>query len=159
MISHTAINARDFVYCLTYQSPHETAIYFNDNTGHYHSSIYLIEGTMDVNVDGEDLAPLQHGILYDISHTKGKTITTKTGSSGASMVMFNPLPEDRALHVEIVSENKTVAAETRTTIVCLTGPIAVNDKQLNTNQYAVVLPGKSATLEMGNNTLCAIVTQ
>ena len=151
MISNAAINAHNFVYCLTYQSPHETATYFNDNVGHYHSAIYLIEGTMEVNVDGEDLAPLQPGILYDISHTKGKTVTTKTGSAGASMVMFNPIPENRDLKIEIVKGAGTVNvdAESRTTIVCITGPVDVNGKTLNTNQYAVAFSGKSATVTMG----------
>lgn len=161
MISNAAINAHNFVYCLTYQSPNETATYFNDNDGHYHCAIYLIEGTMDVNVDGEDLAPLQPGILYDISHTKGKTVTTKTGSVGASMIMFNPVPADRKLKIEIVSGAKTtnIPAEARTTVVCITGPIDVNGKTLNTNQYAVAFDGKAATVITGENTLCALVTE
>lgn len=161
MISNAAINTNSFVYCLTYFSSHESAEYFNQNLGHYHSVIYLLEGTMDVVVDGEELAPLQPGIVYDISHTKGKTVKTSTGSSGASMVMFNPIPEDKKLNVEVVKDSQVLElnATSRTTIICLTGPVEVNGKTLKTNQYAVVFTNKSATLTMKDNTVCAIVTE
>lgn len=161
MISNVAVSTNSFIYCLTYKSPYETAEYFNDNVGHYHSVIYLLEGSMNIVIDNKEMPVLEAGVVYDISDTKGKTIKSSTGAVGASMVMFNPIPEDKKLNVEVVKGSQVVQLnpKTRTTIVCLTGPVDVNGKTLKTNQYAVVFANKSATLTLGDNTLCAIVSE
>ena len=44
MILNNAINTNSFVYCSVYQSPNETTNYFNSGNGHFHESIYIIEG-------------------------------------------------------------------------------------------------------------------
>jgi hypothetical protein len=168
MISNISINAGGFLCCSVYQSANETTTYFNDNDGHYHSAIYLMEGNIDTYPsDTETLtanavnAPLLEGQLYDISHTRGKYVIAKTGSKGASMTMFNPVPADKKLDVQIIKDKETLeinATTDKITIVCLTGPVNVNGKELKTAQFAVVYQNKSATLTMENNTICALVT-
>ena len=155
MISHTAINARSFIYCIVYQGPNETTTYFNDNNGYYHSALYLIEGTLDVAISDTEvfteesqLPPAQEGVLYDISHTRGKYVLAKTQSSGAAMVTFNPVPTSRNLNIEILKDKQTVdinATKSKITIVCLTGPVDVNGKTLKSTQHALVYEKKSAT--------------
>lgn len=172
MITNLAINAHNFIYCLVYQSANETTSYYNDMNGHYHQWIYLVEGEMDVVriSDTEDnlvssrdmLPPLQAGGVYNISETRGKYVVTKTKDAGASMIMFNPVPADRDLKIEIVKGSNTrevTATNTRVTIVCITGPIQVNGKELKSNQYAVVFENTSATLTMGETAVCAIVSE
>lgn len=166
MISNSAFNAHNFIYCLAYQGPNETMVYYNDNDGHYHSLLYVIEGSMDVSISDTDTvepSPLpkpEIGILYDIAHTRGKYVTSKTQSVGTSMITFNPVPADRKLNVEMLSGKQTVevnAKDSRITIVCFTGPVNVNGKELKSTQYAVVFENKSATLTMEDNTICALV--
>lgn len=168
MISNTIVNTNGFLCCFVYQSPHETTVYFNDYNGHYHSAIYLVEGHLDTYPsDTETLAedavnaPLESGVLYDISSTKGKFVISKTQDVGAAMIMFNPVPADRPLDIQIVKDAQTIeltATDKRITVVCLTGPVLANDKVLKTSQYATIFPSKSATLKLEDNTICAIVT-
>jgi hypothetical protein len=170
MISNTPVNANSFVCCSVYQSPNETTTYFNDNNGHYHSHIYMIEGLMTAyesatEIPSElDLAvklQMVQGTLYDVRHTKGKFVTAKTGQHGAAMVMFNPIPADKSLNIEILNGKQTVeihATTQRITVVCLTGPVNVNGKELKSTQFAVVFQDKSAILNMEDNTICALVT-
>ena len=84
---------------------------------------------------------------------------TKTADVGASMVMFNPIPESKHLDIEYTSENKTIsAADSRVTVICITGPVTIKDKTLNSGQYAVVFANTSAELIQSDDTICALVT-
>jgi len=167
MILNNATNAKSFVYCSVYQSPNETTNYYNSGNGHFHESIYIIEGSAEyttspsVELSGDETyLPLSAGQLYDITNTKGQYVITKTSTVGASMMMFNPIPEDKQLQVQIVHGPNTVtvtSGDIRTTVVCITGPVTIKDKTLNSLQYAVVFANTSADLILPENTVCALV--
>lgn len=168
MITNNVINTNSFVTCFVYQGPHETTSYFNDNDGHFHAAIYVAEGVLDtyesnlsaMNPDDKNVK-LYAGNLYDSSPTRGKYIKAKTYDSGASVVMFNPVPADKKLNVEMVQGKQTIeitATDTRITVVCVTGPATINDKALSSMQFAVVFPGKTATLVTEEHSVCAVVT-
>jgi hypothetical protein len=166
MIFQNAVNAGSFIYCMIYQSPNEIGTYFNDNNGHYHASLYVVDGTADVwlsdtdtPTDNDKIESLEPGMFYDTSHTKGKYVTSKTGSTGVSTVNFNPIPANRLLNVEILKGSQTIEINYKTTIVCITGPINVNGKELKSTQYAKVFTNNTATLTMEENTICALVTE
>jgi hypothetical protein len=168
MISHNAINANGFIFCSVYQGPNETTIYFNDGEGQYHQQIYIVEGDIDTYPSDTEVlatdavnAPLVSGVLYDISNTKGKYVIGKTDDTGASMVMFNPVPLDRQLNIEILKDAQTkqiTATDKKVTIVCLTGPVLVNDKEVGSMKFVRLYPGKSATLTLDESNICAIVS-
>jgi hypothetical protein len=76
--------------------------------------------------------------------------------------MFNPIPETRKLNIEIVKGGTTrtiTAGENRIVIVCITGPIAANDKTLVSLQHAKIFPGKTVELILPENTVCALVSE
>jgi hypothetical protein len=168
MIAHNAVNANGFIYCNVYQGPNETTVYLNDGEGKYHQQIYIVEG--DVDTYPSDTAvkptdavnmPLSAGNLYDISHTKGKYVTGITGATGAAMVMFNPVPVERKLNIQIVKDAQSLqldATTTKITVVCITGPVTMNTKQIESMQFVRLLPGSSATLSLDEGTICAIVS-
>ena len=160
MILNNATNAKSFVYCSVYQSPYETTNYFNSGDGHFHESIYIVEGTAEYTT-GETYSPLVAGQLYDITSTNGKHVVTKTAGVGASMMMFNPIPETKHLQIQMVVGPNTVtvaSGDVRTTVVCVNGPVTIKDKTLNSLQYAVVFADTSAKLVQSENTICALVT-
>jgi hypothetical protein len=168
LIINQATNTNSFIYCNVYQGAHETTTYFNGGAGHYHRSIYLSEGSVEYTVtesetlDGNEIyLPLESGILYDISHTKGKYVITRTNDVGSVMSMFNPIPEDKELDIKVLRGPLTrdvVAEDKRITAVCLSGPIIIKDKTLHSLQYAVIFPNKSAHLNLSEHSLCALVT-
>ena len=166
MILNNAINTNSFVYCSVYQSPNETTNYFNSGNGHFHESIYIIEGEISYAfadtqtlTGSETFSQLAKGQTIDLAASKGKYVITKTADVGASMVMFNPIPETKHLDIEYTSENKTIsAADSRVTVICITGPVTIKDKTLNSGQYAVVFENTSAELIQSDNTICALVT-
>ena len=170
MISYTPINAKYFTYCLVYQGANETTNYYNSNDGHYHQKMYMIEGTMDIQISRTNevfktLFALEKPVadtMYDTSHTKDMYITAKTGDTSAAMIFFNPIPTTKELNVEIIKDAQILevtATDTRKTIVCITGSIDINGKTLNSMQHAVVFPGKTATLTIEQNKICAIVSE
>jgi hypothetical protein len=76
------------------------------------------------------------------------------------MIFFNPIPDTLNLAVEIVHGpiTKTITAEDkRITVVCITGPITVNDKTVESLQHAKIFSGKTAELTLSENTICALV--
>jgi hypothetical protein len=169
MIFNHAVNAGGFVYCSTYYGPHTVGTYFNDNDGHYHQWLYIIDGharaanrlTADLTTEptfvrsGDD-----PGELIDTSGGKGQYITTTTGDVGISMVMFNPIPTTRELDVEIVKgiDTKTITAtDKRITLVCILGPITVNDKTVESLQHVKIFPGKTVEINLPEHTVCALV--
>jgi hypothetical protein len=168
MILNNATNAKSFVYCSVYQSPNETTNYYNSGDGHFHESIYIIEGSAEYTVsptaelsDNETYQPLTAGQLYDITSTKEQYVITKTNTVGASMMMFNPIPGDRHLQIQIVDGPSTIivaSGDVRTTVVCVTGPVTIKDKTLGSLQYAVIFSNTSATLTLPENTICALVS-
>jgi hypothetical protein len=168
MIINNSVNTNSFIYCTVYQGPNETTSYYNTGNGHFHETIYLVEGTAEYALSdtaelqgSEEFITLEAGIVYDISNSKGKYVITKTKNTGASMVMINPIPEDKHLKIEIVKGSTTetiTAGDERVTVICLTGPVTIKDKTLSSMQYAVVFANTSATLELSENTVCALVT-
>lgn len=169
MIVQNAYSAGQFVYCVTNWSPHETNTYFNEGDGHFHQWVYIVDGwgigeiretPTGPNIRRED--EKQPGALVDLSPTRGYYHVTTTKESPLTMMMFNPIPADRNLSVEMVKgpTTKTVeAVDTRTTIVCITGPITANDKTLTNLQHAKVFPGKTAELTLPENTVVALVKE
>ena len=168
MIINNAVNTNSFIYCSVYQGPNETTSYYNSGNGHFHETIYLVEGTAEYALSdsaelqgSEEFINLEAGLVYNISNSKGKYVITKTKNIGASMIMLNPIPEDKKLEVEIIkgAVTKTITAgDQRVTVICLTGPITIKDKTLSSMQYAVVFANTSATLQLSENTDCAVVT-
>lgn len=169
MIFNTATNAGGFIYCTTHYGPHTVGTYFNDNAGHFHQAIYIVEGQAMCEVrDVDDLnAPtiikdgnIDPGQLFDNSNTKGKYVTTITADQGITLVMFNPIPTTRLLDIEIVKgvTTKTITAtDKRITVVCILGPITVNDKTVESLQHVKVFPGKTVTITLPEHTVCALV--
>lgn len=166
MILNQSINTNSFIYCSVYQSPYETTNYYNTGNGHFHESIYIVDGEITYTfADNQELSgsetfsTLAKGQFLDITASKGKYVITKTADVGSSMVMFNPIPETKHLTVEFVTGDKTVTAgNDRVTVVCVTGPVTIKDKILNSGQYAVVFADTSAKLVQSENTICALVT-
>ena len=168
MILNNAINAGGFIYCMAYFGPHESNTYFNDGDGHYHQCIYIVEGrgsgTITATPDGEVLRYEDRdsqGQLIDLSPARGLYHTTKTQDISLTTMMFNPIPASRELDVEIVKgpTTKTITAtDKRVTVVCITGPITANDKTLASLQHAKIFPGKTAELNLPENTVCALVS-
>lgn len=168
MIVNTSVNANSFIYCTVYQGPNEVTNYFNSGNGHFHESIYIVEGNASYTISNTELesssdvySALTADTLTDITPSKGKYVITKTGAVGASMIMFNPIPENKQLLVEIVKGPKTLtvsAKDQRITVICITGPVTIKNKVLQSMQYAVVFANTETTLVLSENTICALVT-
>jgi hypothetical protein len=168
MILNNAVNAGGFIYCMAYWSPNERITYFNDGDGHYHQYVYIVDGEgygeVRLTENGEIFRSdntKRVDELLDLSDTKGMYHTTVTKEQSLNMIMFNPIPDTRILDVEIIKGpiTKTViATDKRITVVCITGPITANDKTLASLQHAKIFPGKTAELNLPENTVCALVS-
>ena len=168
MILNNSINAGSFIYCMAYFGPNESNSYYNIGHGHYHQCIYIVDGTGTGCIKDETGKILaqdstnRQGQLVDLSMTKGCFHETTTTDTGLTVVMFNPIPDTRVLDVEILkgaSKHTITATDTRKTLVCITGPIQANDKELVTLQHAKIFPGKTVELTLPENTVCAIVSE
>jgi hypothetical protein len=167
MILNNTVNAKNFIYCMVYFSPNETNTYFNEGHGHFHQELYHIDGTSDAVISSTSTPTetdtklnLVADTLYNLDSAKGKFVITSTKDVGASMMMFNPIPHDRKLNVEIVKGPTTievVAGGDRTTVVCITGPVIIKGKRLESQQYATVFADTTASLEIPLNGICALV--
>ena len=169
MIFNSAVNVGPFAYCTTYYGPNTTKTYYNDNDGHYHQWLYIVDGRAVAQVrEGEDLSSAlvyedsahSPGTLLDVSASKGKYVTTTTTDVGLCMMMFNPIPATRNLSVELVKgpTTKIVTAEnSRITLVCINGPITVNDKTVESLQHVKIFTGKTVTVTLPEHTICALV--
>ena len=168
MILNNAVNAGGFIYCMAFWSPNERITYFNSGNGHYHQFVYVVDGEGHGEVRLTEASEIfrsdgtkRVGELLDLSDTKGMYHTTITKEHSLNMIMFNPIPDTRILNVEIVKGpiSKTVSAiDKRITIVCITGPISANDKTLASLQHAKIFSGKTAELNLPENTVCALVS-
>lgn len=168
MILNNAVNAGGFIYCMAYWSPNERITYFNDGDGHYHQYVYIVDGEgygeVRLTENGEIFRSdntKRVDELLDLSDTKGMYHTTVTKEQSLNMIMFNPIPDTRILDVEIIKGpiTKTVTTtDKRVTVVCITGPITANDKTLASLQHAKIFPGKTAELNLPENTVCAMVS-
>jgi hypothetical protein len=168
MILNNSINAGSFIYCMAYFGPNETNTYYNIGHGHYHQCIYIVDGQGlgCIKDDQGNILALddtnRQGQLVDLSDTKGLFHETKTTEHGLTVVMFNPIPDTRILNVEILKgagSHTITATDKRKTLVCITGPIKANDKELVTLQHAKILPNKTVDLHLPENTVCAIVSE
>lgn len=168
MILSNAINIRSCIVCFAHQSENETISYFNAETGHYHRFIYLTKGQLDTYVtdspevtENDKVIQLEANELYDLAPTLNKHVISIAKNSDASMAMFNPIPLDRDISVEILKDQQSRLLEpsdTRVTIVCLVGSIDANGKTLNSMQFAKVPADKSVVVNLKDGDVCAIVT-
>ena len=169
MIFNHSVNVGGFAYCMTYYGPYTKYTYFNDNDGHYHQWLYIVDGRAEAEdrISNDISTPPvstragdSPGDLLDVSSGKGHYVTTTTTDVGLSMMMFNPIPATRELDVEIVKGNttKTVTAdEKRITLICIIGPITVNDKTVESLQHVKIFPGKTVEVNLPEHTVCALV--
>lgn len=167
MIVTNAVNTGNFIYCTTYLSPNESGPYHNIGDGHYHQWVYVVSGTGTAELRDEENGPVTltknvfwTGKIVDKSDTREK-YSSLTTVEGLSMIFFNPIPDTLNLGIEIVHGpvTKTVTpTDKRITVVCITGPVTINDKQLHSLQHAKVFTGKTAELMLSENTVCALVT-
>jgi len=167
MILNNSINAGDFIYCMAYFGPNESTVYQNVGHGHYHQCFYIVEGSASAIIKDSEQGNVietndtkQPGTLIDQSHNYGKWTNIQTSEESITLMFFNPIPVTRNLKVEILkgaNQYTITADDKRKTIVCITGPIKANDKELVSLQHAKIFPGKTVTLELPENTVCAIV--
>ena len=167
MILNNAINAGNFVYCMANFSPNESHTYQNIGNGHFHQFLYVVSGRAEETIEDQDGNVVlfddsdREGELVDMTELKGTVHKTKTTDTSISFITFNPVPDTRQLAVEILkgpSQHTVTAESSRKTIVCITGTIKVNDKELSTLQHAKIFPGKTVEITMPENTVCAIVS-
>ena len=169
MILNNAVNTGNFIYCIAYFGPNESTTYFNGGHGHYHQCFYIAEGSATAIIrDTEHGEPVeindtkQPGTLVDQRHNYGKWTNVVTKDESISMMFFNPIPDTRDLKVEILKGSGThtiTAVDQRKTLVCITGPIKANGKDLTSLQHSKIFPGKTVELTLPENTVCAIVSE
>jgi hypothetical protein len=168
MILNNSIRAGNFVYCLVYWSPHEESSYFNDGNGHYHPNAYVVDGQgwaefkdADGNVYISEPTKTP-GTLVDTSHSRGKYEVIKTDNHGLSLFHVNPIPAELTLNIEYISgaqERELTPVDNRITVVVVTGPVYINNKKLESLQHAKIFPGKTATVTLGEHSICALVSE
>lgn len=87
MILNNVVNARTFIYCSVYWSPHETSTYHNSSDGHYHQYIYFVHGKglqeHSLTRDGEVIFTIpadvdMTGQLHEIYEFKDRFTTIAT---------------------------------------------------------------------------------
>ena len=168
MILNNAINAGNFIYCMAHFSPNESNTYHNQGNGHFHQYLYIVDGQGIVEnretADGPAIRREEGngvGMLVDLTSTRGLFHTTITNENSLTVILFNPIPDTRILDVEIITGPITkivTATDKRVTVVCITGPITANDKLLASLQHAKIFSGKTAELNLPENTVCALVS-
>lgn len=162
------VTAGNFYYCVNHWFPHQSKKFHNsvDSIDGYHQYSYLIDGTCigefrdsengalthSVNLSTENNPLLNHGQYSDF-----ETIKTDTG---ATLVFFSPINNDKPIKVELKKAGTydIAANDKRITIVCIIGPVTANDKELISMQHAVVFQGKTAKLTIPEKGVCALVT-
>ena len=166
MILNNAVNTGPFIYCMAYFAPHENHSYYNSGDGHHHQWTYVLDGSAEI-VMGDPSDPIYSnnsnvpGTLFDHSEYKDMYHNIKTINNSLSLINFNPVPATRDLLVDIVKGPCVRAVTTtskRVTVVCITGPIMINDKELVSLQHAKIFSPKTATLNLPDNTICALVS-
>lgn len=165
---HHSINTGPFVYCCTYQAPHQTVTYQNTGDGQSHQWLYVREGqavgkfraTSDVStapiiVMGPDPA----GTLVDMRSYNDTWVTTTTEEKGFAAILFNPIPATKELDVEIVQgpTTKSITPDARITMVCISGPVTANGNTVITQQYVKILPSHTVELILPEHTIVALV--
>jgi len=169
MIMNNSVNAGNFIYCMFYAGPNETTTYLNDGHGHFHQSVYVVDGKaigIVEDLDGNEIITKPSVAPGEIDNTlietKGTMHTIKTEEQGLTFVAFNPIPDTRVLNLELLKgpTTKTITAtESRITLVCITGPITANGKTLKTLQHAKIFPGKTAEVNVPENAVCILVSE
>lgn len=167
MILNNAVNVGSFIYCAAYIGPHERQSYLNEGNGHYHQWTYVTDGQALIEVFDLDNNKIYQrddenpGVLYDHSIYKNMTHVITTNQKGLGLINFNPIPETRNLVIEIVKGptiKEIVATDSRITVVCITGPANINDKELQSLQYAKIFPNKTINLKLSENAVVALVS-
>lgn len=167
MILNNAVFAGYFIYCPAYFSPNESYVYHNKGHGHFHQYSYVVEGRGIISASKElGSEPIyindshSPGVLFDHTHLKDTWHSIKTEEVGLSLINFNPVPDTRKLEIEIIHGPKELIVTTqkdRKTILAITGPVSVNDKEVLGLQHVKVLPNKEVKLVLGEKASCAIV--
>lgn len=167
MIINYNISTNSFIFCNVYQGPHENTAYLNQGNGHFHEYVYVLEGSATAGFSDTETADnavifntISRDNIYNIEDSRGKYVITNTQDTGISFAMFNPIPDTKHLVVEIVKGAQTIdvsATDQRKTIVCIQGKVTIKDKELACMQYAVVFEDTNTTLQLHENSICAIV--
>ena len=154
------IPCRGFVLCTGYLTPNETFRHPNKASAEVTHAVYMVFGGGVAASEGKQPIELTATRLTSLYDFAGTEIIYTAGPDGAAWIAVNPTPETKQYQTQLVPEGSSIdvtADGTECAVVCLFGGITVGGKTITALNYARILPGKVAALEVPQNSTALIL--
>jgi hypothetical protein len=122
--------------------------------------VYTVFGSTTATSESHPPVELNTGLLGDVSHFAGTEIIYTAGPDGAAWVAVNPIPENKCYQTQLVPGGSLIdvtADGTECAVVCLSGGVTVGERVIAPLNYARILSGRTATLEVPQNSSALIL--
>lgn len=160
MIVQNTIQCRGFSLCIGHMSSGDVLQHQNSGDGIFNQFVFLHAGSAVASSDGKPSVALQADVLTDLTPFAGSQIIYVGGENGALWTGINPTPDTKRYSTQLIDTEQTVdvpSSGEECAIVCLSGVITVNDKQIPQHKYARVLPNRTVRLSVPANATALIL--
>lgn len=152
MVIHKILDAKRFIACHGYASDNEKIVAPNTFSGGFGQIMYIMTGSATISpTDPNSTVPSKtfHVGINDITEYYGTPCTYTAGPNGGTWICINPIPMNARYKMTNLLDGQTITGDlTERTIMCLSGTIQANGKEIENMNYARIYNGKSVTVNI-----------
>jgi hypothetical protein len=132
----------------------------NSEEGGVNQAVFIHSGWATASAPNKTDISLTSGALTDVTSFAGSAITYTAGNEGVLWTVVNPTPNTKRYETQLINTEQTLNVESGVSecaIVCLIGAINVNNKVIEQNKYARVLPNKTVNVIVPTGAVAVIL--
>jgi hypothetical protein len=161
MVIHRILDAKRFIACHGYASDNEKIVAPNTFSGGFGQIMYIMTGSATISPTSPDSivsAKTFHVGINDITEYYGTPCTYTAGPNGGTWICINPIPMNaRYKMTELVNGQVITGDLTERTIMCFSGSIQANGKEIQNMNYARVFSGTVVTVLVPETSIAVLL--
>jgi hypothetical protein len=159
VIFQNELVCRGFTLCYGSFNPGEEIFRENTGDGVASQAVYVYYGGAVVTQNGKSIEMLPNQI-NDMSEFMNAPYDAVAGDAGSSWVAINPAPATKKYTIELlpIGDTAVTSSTSECVLLCVDKEITCNSKTLTNLQYTRILNGKTATVNVPEGAVAALMT-
>jgi len=161
MVIHRILDAKRFIACHGYASDNEKIVAPNTFSGGFGQIMYIMTGSATIsptNPDSNISTKTFHVGINDITEYYGTPCTYTAGPNGGTWICINPIPMNARYKMTELVDGQVITGDlTERTIMCFSGSIQANGKEIQNMNYARIFSGTVVTVLVPETSIAVLL--
>jgi len=159
MMVQQVVSCRGFNLCLTSINAEDLLVHKNAGDGLTHQMVYVYKGSGFVTENGQTVYFYEKQLI-DVSVFSDIAEITYHPTADCTSLSILPIPATKKYTIELLPTGDTTVTSNTSecVLLCIDKEITCNSKTLTNLQYARILNGKTATVNVPEGAVAALMT-